>query len=288
MINKKSERSKKLEADFAKLNLPPELYWENLWLDNDLMFAKVMKSVKLCRELLRRILPDIKIDKIKFPQTQKIFKEVAGTHGIRLDLYTKSDDGTKVYNIEMQTTNTGSLPNRSRVYHGLMSLDSFEDYGNMPTQFVIFICTFDLFKQGRHKYTFKNICLEDKDKNLELNDGTVTIFLNSQGKLDDVSPELKNFLDFVAGVKAKDDKFIDELEEKLNYARHKLAWRDQYMRITMRDKDKIREGEIKGRREGKLEKALEIAKKLIAEGMNVLDISQIVGLPLEEINSLAK
>ena len=60
------------------------------------------------------------------------------------------------------------------------------------------------------------------------------------------------------------------------------------MRITMRDKDKIREGEIKGRREGKLEKALEIAKKLIAEGMNVLDISQIVGLPLEEINSLAK
>ncbi|MBQ3625418.1 MAG: hypothetical protein II948_01565, partial [Synergistaceae bacterium] len=66
------------------------------------------------------------------------------------------------------------------------------------------------------------------------------------------------------------------------------AWRDQYMRITMRDKDKIREGEIKGRREGKLEKALEIAKKLIAEGMNVLDISQIVGLPLEEINSLAK
>ncbi len=75
MINKKSERSKKLEADFAKLNLPPELYWENLWLDNDLMFAKVMKSVKLCRELLRRILPDIKIDKINFRRRRKFLKK---------------------------------------------------------------------------------------------------------------------------------------------------------------------------------------------------------------------
>ena len=306
------ERREKLCREFDKLNLPPELYWENLGLDNDFMFGKVMKSVKLCRELLRRILPEIKIDKIKFPETQKIFKEVAGTTGIRLDLYTKSHDGTKVYNIEMQTTDTKTLPNRARMYHGLMNLDSFEDYGNMPTQFVIFICTFDLFQQGRHKYTFRNFCFEDK--NLELNDGTVTIFLNSKGELDDVSPELKNFLDFVAGVKAEGDSFIDELQEKLNYARHKLVWRDHYMRVKMRDLDKISEGiaigeergiaigeergiaigeergiaigEERGIIKGEIKKALAVAKNLIAKGMNALDIAQAVGLSVDEINSL--
>ena len=268
------------------------------------MFGKVMKSVKLCRELLRRVLPDIKIDKIKFPETQKIFKEVAGTTGIRLDLYTKSHDGTKVYNIEMQTTDTKNLPNRARMYHGLMNLDSFEDYGKMPAQFVIFICTFDLFQQGRHKYTFRNFCIEDK--NLELNDGTVTIFLNSKGKLDDVSPELKNFLDFVAGVKTEKDSFIDELQIKLNHARHKLVWRDQYMRVMMRDLDKISEGIaigeergiaigeergiIKGiaigKEEGRLERNLEIAKSLITAGMSIANVSLHTGLSVDEINSL--
>ena len=63
--------------------------------------------------------------------------------------------------------------------------------------YIIFICPFDLFGQGRHIYTFENYCKEDK--NILLGDDAVKIFLNADGKLDDVSKELRAFLDYVAG-----------------------------------------------------------------------------------------
>ena len=89
----------------------------------------------------------------------------------------------------------------------------------MPDTYVIFICTFDLFNKGRHIYTFKNFCAEDKE--IELNDGAYTIFLNTKGKLDDVSPELKNFLNFVGqGKIVKGDSFIEILDKKVKEAKH--------------------------------------------------------------------
>ena len=45
--------------------------------------------------------------------------------------------------------------------------------------------------------TFENFCKEDKD--ILLGDETVKIFLNATGRLDDISRELKAFLDYVAG-----------------------------------------------------------------------------------------
>ena len=58
---------------------------------------------------------------------------VADARSVRLDVYVKDARGT-VYDIEIQTVNTS---------------------------FIIFICTFDLFGKGRHKYTFENRCCEE-------------------------------------------------------------------------------------------------------------------------------
>lgn len=62
-------------------------------------------------------------------------------------------------------------------------------YGDIPEFIVIFICCFELFRLRRHIYTFRNTCVQNPG--LCLNDGTTTIFLNSKGKADDISPELK-------------------------------------------------------------------------------------------------
>ncbi len=87
-----------------------------------------------------------------------------------------------------------------------MNKDLMKSYNDLPTTFVIFICaTFDPFNKGRHIYTFQNICTEDT--NIKLNDGAYTIFLTPKGTADDVNPELKAFLDFVAG-KSSDDCLI--------------------------------------------------------------------------------
>jgi predicted transposase/invertase (TIGR01784 family) len=68
-------------------------------------------------------------------------------------------------------------------------------YQEMRKTFIIFICTFDPFKQGRHIYTFENTCKEDPT--LSLGDETVKVFLNTQGTLDDVDKDMKEFLAYV-------------------------------------------------------------------------------------------
>lgn len=155
--------------------------WENLTLANDFLFGKIMSDKSLCKEMLRRILPHIDISDINIPEVQKPLREGLDSRGIRLDIYSKSDG--KVYDVEIQTTMEKDLVKRSRAYHisigsDILNKDTLKEthtYKDLPDAFVIFICTFDPFKSGRHIYTFENICCEDK--NLKLNDGAITIFL---------------------------------------------------------------------------------------------------------------
>ena len=106
------------------------------------------------------------------------------------------DNREVAYNIEIQTTNTGDLPKRSRYYQSVLDMQQLnkgERYKNLKRTYIIFICTFDLFRMGRHVYTFENQCREDGS--LRLEDDTYKLFLNTEGVMDDVSTDLKAFLD---------------------------------------------------------------------------------------------
>ena len=118
---------------------------------------------------------------------------------VRLDVYVK-DDRETVYDIEMQVSDTKELPKRSRYYQGMIDLqlvDASQHYKKLNKSYIIFICPFDLYGKGRHIYTFENICKEDNS--ISMGDEAVKIFLNADGTMDDVSKELKAFLDYVAG-----------------------------------------------------------------------------------------
>ena len=40
--------------------------WEELSISNGFLFGKVMQDAELCKELLQRILPDLKIERIEY------------------------------------------------------------------------------------------------------------------------------------------------------------------------------------------------------------------------------
>lgn len=122
-------------------------------------------------------------------------------------------------------------------------IDKGRSYKKLNPSYVIFICQFDLFHMGRHIYTFENICREDK--NISLGDGAVKIFLNADGKMNDVSRELKAFLDYVAGKKSE-DAFVNKLEETVKAAKKNREWRREYMTLLMRDQENIEKGIEKG------------------------------------------
>ena len=226
--------------------------WEEIGLSNDFIFGKVMSDPELCKELLERILPGIEIDHIEYPELQKPIKEDVDARSVRLDVYVKDGKNT-VYDIEMQKVNTRELPKRSRYYQGMMDLqliDSGQPYKKLNQSYVIFICLADVFGKNRHIYTFENICREDPE--IKLRDGAIKIFLNAKGNLNDVSSELRAFLDYLGGKKSEDE-YVQKLEKAVREAKRNRKWRHEYMTLLMRDQENQEIGEERGRREGRLE-----------------------------------
>ena len=218
--------------------------WEELGISNDFLFGKIMQNPELCKELLQRILPDLEIDHIEYPELQKSIHADGDARSVRLDVYVKDDKGS-VYDIEMQIINTRELPKRSRYYQSMIDLqliDKGQHYKELNRSYIIFICKFDLYGKGRHIYTFENICKEDKS--ISMGDEAVKIFLNTDGILDDVSKELKAFLDYVAGKKSK-DSYVEKLEEAVKKAKENREWRHEYMTLLMRDQENVEIGEEK-------------------------------------------
>ncbi len=118
-----------------------------------------MQNPELCKGLLQRILPDLDIARIEYPQLQKSIEPGMDAHGVRLDVYVKDNDEI-IYDIEMQVSDTKELPKRSRYYQGMIDLqliDKGQRYKKLNRSYIIFICPFDVFGKGRHIYTFENI-----------------------------------------------------------------------------------------------------------------------------------
>ena len=244
--------------------------WEELGIANDFLFGKVMQDAELCKELLQRIFPDFEIDHIDYPTIQKGIHPDIDAKSVRLDVYVVDDAGT-VYDIEMQIADTKELPKRTRYYQGMMDLemiDKGQSYKNLKKSFVIFICPFDLFGKGRHIYTFVNTCREDQE--ILLGDDTAKIFLNTEGNADDISEELKAFLNYVGG-RSSEDSFVKKLEEAVKKAKWNREWRREFMTLLMRDQENIEKGMEKGIKKGKIYGAVSAYQDL---GMSNDEISE--------------
>ncbi len=64
--------------------------------------------------------------------------------------------------------------------------------------------------------------------------------------MDDVSGELKAFLDYLAGRKSE-DSFVMRLEKAVKEAKKNREWRHEYMTLLMRDQENIEKGIEQGK-----------------------------------------
>lgn len=242
---------------------------QTLALSEDFLFCKVMSDPEICRITLEKIL-GISIKKIGIPTTQRTIDILLESKGVRLDVYAADDQGS-VYCCEMQTGKRKELPKRSRYYHDCLDLDLIstgEPYEKLAKTIVIFICTFDPFKQGRHIYTFEKVCNEDQS--LRLGDETVTIFLNTKGTVADVGAEMKEFLAYVENTT---DTFVDKAEsgwirqihQRVKSIRQSKEMEVEYMTLLQRDRENIAQGLEQG-----IEKGLELGENKLAKLMKIL------------------
>ena len=257
-IVKTSDASYNKDGQNGKIMAEPKAFKE-LTLADRFIFYKVMQDKELCKRLLEIIL-DVEIERIEYPEGEKTIEVRNDAKGIRLDIYVK-DEGATIYSVEMQAAHTTNLPQRSRYYQNLIDVNLLgrgEDYRMLNRSFVIFICMEDIFHKGRHIYTFENRCREDTD--LVLGDGMVKIFLNPYSEMNDVTPELKNFLKYLAeGIAV--DEYTRKVEEAVETAKRDSKLMVEYMSYYADQADRraeceesraegMAEGMEKGREEG--------------------------------------
>ena len=156
--------------------------------------------------------------------------------------------------IEMQTSNTGNLPKRSRYYQGTVDLNlisSGAEYDELKTSYIIFINTFDLFGKGFPKYTFENVCQESSD--LHLDDGAIKVFINAKSTIPDMSPELQGFLRYLCGDNPN-TPLTDRIQNEVVKSRNNVRWERVYMLLE----DKFKAYFAEGRAEGRIDTILEM------------------------------
>ena len=261
------------------MNIKP---YEELTIQDNFLFQKIMRNKRICQKTIERLL-DIEVRDIVYQEEEKSIDVRLDSKSIRLDVYVNDENGT-VFNIEMQTTrDMYELAKRTRYYQALIDIDLLEKgqkYRELNNTYIIFICSFPVFDGQRHKYTFRNICLEDYG--IELKDGATKLFLSTKGELDDISRPLKNFLDYVDG-REPADELMQEIDAEIDTAKRCDEWRRDYMTFALELERYKEYGEAKGRTEGILEATLASIRSLM-KNMNwtAQQAMQALNIPSDE------
>lgn len=263
------------------VELSPEEKWKNATIANNFIFYKVMRSnPEVCKELLE-ILLQIKIDHIEIKSEETVEVDY-GKKGIRMDVYAVGTN--KAFDLEMQATDDGELPERTRYYQGILDvqeLNSGEDYRTLKDSYIIFICVPDIFGKGLAKYTFENLCIENPE--IKLNDRSYKYFYiaNNYDKI--LDEKQKAFLKLVASndkSETQTDSFTEKISKLVEEAKLNSQWRKQYMEWEREMAIKFRQGEEKARRED--------ARNLYANGVSIELIAKSLKMTLEEVREITK
>ena len=274
---------------------------EELTFTDDFMFTKVMKNKTICKGLLERLL-GIKISKIEYPEIQKSLTPFYESKGIRLDVYV--DDGSRVFDIEIQTYIPESIGKRLRYYQSILDMDCLQRgavYTELKESYIIFICTFDPFGYSLPVYTFNNICQEKRD--FTLKDESTKIIFNAADYQKENNLEIKSILEYLIKRNSTTD-FTDKINQQVEKLKYDERFKGEYMMVNLHEwelserakkkgfEEGRAEGKIEGEKQGILkgaeQKAIETAKNLLKDNFEPDVIQEYTGLPLEKITELQK
>lgn len=144
---------------------------------DDIFMSKVFEDRACAEVLLRAILKKNDL-KVKNVNVQYDIKNLQG-RSVRLDILAEDEIG-KIYDIEVQRSNTGADAKRARYNSSLLDANITEPcdtYKKLAETYVIFITESDVFKAGKAVYHIDRVIRETK-KIFE--DEAHIIYVNSQ------------------------------------------------------------------------------------------------------------
>lgn len=166
------------------------------------------------------------------------------------------------------------------------------EYRNLPNAYVIFICDYDPFGKGKYRYIFRNNCQEVDD--IELLDGSYTIFLNTHGEnRQDVSKELANFLDFVKRDSCDttfdfEDEYVKKIQKSICAIKQSREMGERFMLLEIVLRNEWLEGREEGREEGRTAGRAEMILELLSELGHVSDEVRDIVMQEKDLDVLRK
>ena len=142
------------------------------------------------------------------------------------------------------------------------------DYDLLPDTYVICICDFDPFGEGRYRYTYDMVC---KETGKSLEDGVRTIFLNTRGSnVFEESEAMRNFLNYVKADLSEsmgdfNDDYVRNLQESVRNIKSDREMGERYMLLKDLLKDERKLGRTEGLAEGRMQGWTEAVIELLSE-----------------------
>ena len=158
--------------------------------------------------------------------------------------------------------------NRGIFYQAHMDVGALkpgDSFDALPESFIIFLCTFDPFGEGRFRYTFRAQCLES---GRSTEDGACRVFLNTAGaREDEVPPELVQFLRYVGDGNGAgnfpDDPLISRIQERIAGLKKSRRMEERYMLFAEMLGEERKEGKKLGEK-----RILELLEKMEEAGLS--------------------
>ena len=271
---------------------------------NDYIFKKIFSkkgNESILKDFLISVL-NIPIQKVETRAEVSLERQLEENKLGRLDILAKLDDST-IVNIEVQILNKYNFIDRTMYYWSgnyYNELRAGEDYKEVKKVIAINILDYEIFEEGpyheiaRIRRDYKNKILTDK---MELHFIQIPKFLKENRG---TKTKLEQWMQFIS---QKDEKEVElamkENEEikKANEEYEYLTGDEAERRLALLREEAIRdektmlkgsreEGIEIGRKEGKKENKIEIAKNMLKERMDIRTISRLTNLTIEEIENL--
>ena len=266
--------------------------------DQNLIDRYLFKKTIEDRDAYKAILEIIMGKEISLKDTPPIPEMEVGNseilRSIRLDVVAEDTDNS-VFFTEMQKIKKNNLIKRSRFYSSQIDTTLLPagdvNFNHLPDTCMILIAPFDLFDLGYYRYTFLN--MSEEEPQIMLNDGTVRIFINTNGNNDeDFSEEFLAFMKYVTDSSEKVAYSVDSERLKIIHKRvtevreletRGLEFMQYFEELAYAKEDGIEEGIGIGRQEGLVQALdfIEKAQALISD--NPMSINELVneGIPIE-------
>ena len=283
--------SQNRDEEFRKRNLERI---KRLRLMDDDFFRVCFKDDKEGAQFILRIILDKKDLVVTNMRTQHSLKNLQG-HSVILDVFA-TDSERRMYNIEVQRSDTGASPKRARYLSSMIDANYFrpsEDYGGIPQTYVIFITENDVLRENRPIYHIERVITESGNR---FNDEAHIVYVNASynddtalGRLmhdfrcadpgDMIYPELR-------------EKTIPFKEDEKEAPKMSEIWEEvrregiaEGIELAREEIEKAKaEAEAKAEAQAR-ERATKTALRMIKRGnLSVEEIAEYTGLTEDEVN----